>query len=48
MDDLTEESNDKPKGRNNLQGLMRCITCLPCFPEYSPSPETPNFNQVLI
>ena len=28
MDDLTEESNDKPKGRNNLQGLILEISGL--------------------
>jgi hypothetical protein len=29
-----------------LQGLIKFLSCLPCFPAYVEKPETPNINEV--
>ena len=45
FDDLDPQISTSAESRG-LQGLIRVISCLPCFPSYVPPPETPNLNQV--
>ncbi len=46
FDDLDQQISTENRDHSGLQGLMRVISCLPCFLSYVPLPETPNLNQV--
>jgi hypothetical protein len=40
----TAPANSADNG--GLQGLIKFLSCLPCFPAYVEKPETPNINEV--
>ena len=46
FDDIGQSASADRRDQSGVQGLIRVISCLPCFPPYVPPPETPNLNQV--
>ena len=48
LNDIKLETNNeaKPRQSNSFQGIIKCISCLPCFPSYVPPPDTPNLDEV--
>lgn len=58
FDDITIDNNknnnneDQQSGKkkdsqgNGLQGVIRVLSILPCFPKYEPKPDTPNIDKV--
>ena len=48
VEDNPKASASRSNQNDSLQGLIRVLSCLPCFPKYVEKPETPNINEVTV
>lgn len=43
---VDSDKNAKNDASGGLQNVIKAISCLPCFPKYTPKPDTPNIDKL--